>query len=73
MKIYRKHVGEKHRVFVQPGNDFPDNTDFVDGEGKPKMFTVEFVNGVAEVADNLGRYMVDNKLARSHQFMLPGD
>lgn len=57
-------------MFVRPGIEFP-NSDFVDKDGSAIQFTVVFVNGVAEVADNLGQYMIDKELAQRWSFVLP--
>ncbi|ADE12143.1 hypothetical protein [Sideroxydans lithotrophicus] len=66
MKIYLPHYDGKptHNVFVQPGREYP-NSAWMDENGKPRMFAVEFRYGRAEVADNLGQYMLDKELAQS--------
>lgn len=71
MKIYQPTAPSGRRTtFVQPGTEFP-NSDFVDATGKPVMFSVEFVNGVAEVPDNLGTYMLDKDLASGSPIIIP--
>lgn len=70
MKIYMPGSKGLHRVFVQPGNEFP-TSDFMTKEGKPILFTVEFKEGMAKVPDNLGRYMLNKKLAQSSPIILP--
>jgi hypothetical protein len=46
----------RHRVHVTPGVK-TGCSDFIDHEGKPRTFIVEFVNGRSEVPDNLGMWM----------------
>lgn len=74
MKVYltgeRERVGY-HYLHVQPGNAFPDNTDWKDTEGTAIMFSIPFHNGVAEVADNLGQYLLDNELVKRSPLILP--
>ncbi len=71
MKIYQPDAPNGRRTtFVQPGAEFP-NSDFLDAHGKPRMFSVEFVHGVAEVPDNLGAYMLDKELAFRSPIILP--
>jgi hypothetical protein len=71
MKIY--HTSPNMLVLVQPGNEFPDNTDWKDKEGNKTMFPVQFKAGIADVAGNLGKYMLDKGLARRSPIILPGD
>jgi len=47
--------------------------DWVDDLNNPVQFNVEFVYGVAEVPDELGRYLIENDLVRKTQLVLPGD
>lgn len=50
-------------VYVTPGaSREADPADWWMGE-QPVMFDVEFKFGVAEVADELGKYMLDKKIA----------
>ena len=71
MKVYRH--GEKEQnlaLHVQPGIKV-DDSDFKDMDGKPILITVQFRDGMADVPDNLGRYLVDNQLAsKSRQRIL---
>lgn len=72
MRVFRPQDAEvpRHTVFVQPGRDFP-TAEFLDEDGKPRMYAVEFRAGCAEVADNLGAYMIDHDLAQRSPLILP--
>jgi len=74
MKIYlpEKLNSPSHTVYVQPGCEFP-VSDWMDDEGKPRMFSVAFRFGCAEVPDNLGGYMLDKQLAKRSPILLPTD
>jgi hypothetical protein len=37
------------------------------------MLTVQFIDGVAEVEDNLGQYLIDKKLAQKSFLILPAE
>lgn len=71
MKIYLPHYDGKptHNVFVQPGREYP-NSDWLDEHRKPKMFTVSFRYGCAEVEDKLGQYMLDKELAQATRIIV---
>lgn len=75
MKLYRKggnYGVSRYSVMVQPGNQHPTVSDFVDKDGKPILFDIVFTYGVAEnVPDNLGRYVLDQGLAQETRFILP--
>ena len=43
---------------------------WLDAEGTPVTFNIRFIYGVAEVADEMGRFMVDKKLARKSRPLL---
>ncbi|VVC76003.1 hypothetical protein AQUSIP_13040 [Aquicella siphonis] len=62
MKVYYPGNRENIRLYVQPGIDHPETSEWFEG-GKPKMFEVHFKNQVAEVDDNIGQYLLDKKLA----------
>lgn len=47
--------------------------EWVDDQNNPVQFNVEFVYGEAEVPDALGRYLIENELARKTKLILPGD
>ena len=72
MKVYNNGSHGRGTIFVAPGKDHPENSDWIkvsrNPEGRevrePVQFAVKFENGVAEVPDGLGRYLIDKKLAR---------
>ncbi|MCP3017540.1 hypothetical protein [Cupriavidus basilensis] len=73
MKVYRPGSRGKHTLMVAPGVSHP-ISDFVEGKGKdrkPKQFNVVFVEGVAEVSENLGRYLLNNDLAKRSPIIVP--
>jgi hypothetical protein len=72
MRVYRPQDREvaRHTVFVQPGRDFP-TTEWLDEDGRPHLFPVEFCAGSAEVPDNLGQYMIDHEIAQRSPLLLP--
>lgn len=57
------------RTICQPGTLYP-NSDFLEPDGTPKTFVVEFRYGKAEVADNLGRYLIDQGLAQESVILM---
>ena len=66
MKVYYHGRSTKHRLFVQPGVDHPESSEWMeaadhDGKRKPKLFDVIFENGIATVDDNLGKYLITKK------------
>lgn len=70
MKIYQPTARDGiNTVFVQPGRTYP-ISDWMDINGKPMMYTVVFKYGMAEVPDNLARYMVDHELASYSPILL---
>jgi hypothetical protein len=72
MRVYRPQDRNvpRHAVIVQPGRDFP-TSEWMDEDGKPRMFRVVFQAGCAEVADNLGQYMIDQEIAQRSPLILP--
>jgi hypothetical protein len=40
-------------------------------DGEPLQMTVTFVNGEAEVPDDIGRYLTAHKMARKTKLILP--
>ena len=72
MKVFKtgeKERSGRHLMFVEPGRE-SDVADWKDQEGAPMQFTVEFINGEAKVADNLGRYLVEHGLAQKTPLIL---
>jgi hypothetical protein len=66
MKVYYQGKSTNHHLYVTPGIEFPETSCWFDVNKKPIMFDVNFVNNVAEVEDNLGRYLIDQGLAVKH-------
>ena len=74
MKVYNHYSYGNGTVFVSPGAHHPETADWVDPKTKvPIMFTVKFKNGIAEVDDNMGRYLVKQKLAQASPVILPAE
>ena len=70
MKVYRTHNHGSARVYVTPGRDHPEVVGWTferDHDGHVvtdyTTFTVQFVNGEAEVEERLGQYLVEKGLA----------
>lgn len=72
MKVYQPGTRGRRLQFVQPGNEYP-TAQFLDENGKPRLFRVAFIEGRAEVSDELGQYMIDKGIARRSSILLPGD
>ncbi len=73
MKVYRPGSRGRHTLMVAPGAHHP-ISEFIEGKGrdrKPKQFNVVFVDGVAEVSENLGRYLIDKDLAKRSPIIVP--
>ena len=72
MRVYRPQDAAvpRHTLFVQPGRAHP-ITDWLDEDGKPRMFSVAFVAGSAEVPENLGQYLIDSGNAFASPLILP--
>ena len=71
MKVHYQGSSNNHRMFVQPGVQHPEVSEWREGLNAPKLIEVLFVNGVADVPDNLGKYLVDNELAKKSRLLLP--
>ena len=73
MKVYRPGSRGKHTLIEQPGNQHPisEFMEKVGGQRKAKQFSIVFVEGVAEVSDPLGRYLIDKGLASRSPIILP--
>ena len=70
MKVYYEGRDDGHRMFVQPGTHHADVSEWMQ-EGKPILMEVKFNNGVAEVPENLGKYLIDKGLVRKSRIILP--
>ncbi len=66
MKVYYNGKHKKMRIYVQPGADYPEVSAWMEN-GKPKMFTIQFKNGVFETDSQLGKYLVDKGLASKNK------
>lgn len=77
MKVYRPCEIGRRPAYVQPGHEHPvshfmEQVGFDKGEPvyAAKMFRVEFVNGEADVDDQLGQYMIDKGIAKRSPILL---
>ena len=66
MKIYKP--GYSGTLTVTPGTEV-DTSEFKDEMGNAKILRVKFVNGVAKVSPNLGRWMIDKGYARNRRLL----
>jgi hypothetical protein len=64
MQVYNDYRGN-HKVMIQPGVHDATVSEWMSSEGKPLLLEVQFINGLAEVSDPVGKYMVDKGLARA--------
>ena len=64
MRIYLKSGADRHLLFVTPGNEAPDVSDFMNEDKTPKQFTVRFIGGMATVPSHLGQYLVDKGMVQ---------
>lgn len=64
MRIYLHTGADRHLMFVTPGMEAPDVSDFMNADGTPKQFTVRFSSGMATVPSHLGQYLVDKGMVR---------
>jgi hypothetical protein len=75
MYVYRKGqptAHGRHHVMVQPARESHDkSSDWLDEQGQPRMFNIEFLHGRASVPDNLGRWLVDHGYAQETALILP--
>jgi hypothetical protein len=46
-------------------------SNWVDDKNNPVQFNIEFIRGEAEVEDSIGRYLLENELARKSRLILP--
>lgn len=71
MKVYNQWArGKVNTLLVSPGSEHPDNSEWntttvIKGETVrvPKSFSIRFVKGVAEVDAQIGKYLIDKKMA----------
>ena len=72
MKIFNYGSRGRATIFVSPGADHPETSDWVkltkDDSGneyrEPLQFTVRFKDGMADVPQALGMYLIAKKLAQ---------
>ena len=69
-KVYSASSYGGAKIFVRPGVDEPDDdrwhdmvTDEHGQHRQPRQYLVTFSGGVAEVEDELARYLIENKMA----------
>lgn len=74
MKVYLTGgtKAPSHMMHVAPAADVKGEVpaEWVNGDNEPLNFAVEFKFGVAEVADDLGKYLVSRGLARKSKLIL---
>ena len=70
MRVYLPGSKGRKAHLVTPGNQF-ESSEFMDEDGKPRTFAVEFINGEADVPDNLARYLIDHGIAKRSPLILP--
>lgn len=76
MRVYYAGERKNHQMAIAPAADpraIRDgvNADWLDARGQPRTFHIDFVDGVAEVADSLGRYLVATGQAKRTRLWLP--
>jgi hypothetical protein len=74
MKIFRPYESNRvsNTVYVAPAA-MPDGkgvSEWLRADGEPMAIAVEFKSGVAEVAGNLGRWMIANGHAQASPILL---
>lgn len=69
MYVYQPGTRGKRTTFAQPGAEYP-VAHFLDAEGKPIMFSVKFIEGRAEVSNEVGQYLIDKGIAKSSPIIL---
>lgn len=69
MKVYQPGTKGKRTLFVTPAHKFP-ATHFLNDSGTPKIFSIVFIDGEAEVDDQLGQYLLDEDIAKSSPIVL---
>lgn len=75
MRVYH-HFRRRHALFVAPAADprigGGADSSWVNDDGTPKNILVDFdADGVAEVPDSVGRYLLATKQARRTRLWLP--
>lgn len=71
MRVYTKSMYGRGTIFITPGKDHPESSEFLDPKSKePIMLTVKFENGKAEVSDAVGKYLIANNHAQRNPVIL---
>lgn len=70
MRIYFHGTSQSHRIFVTPGTDYPEASAWREDDGRFKQFEIHFINGEAEVDDNLGQYLIEKEQASATKIIL---
>src|SRR5689334_1308512 len=67
-----------HTVHIRPAADFdhlqgqPPASDWLEDDGRtPAQFAITFTDGVADVSDSIGRYLVATGHARATRLIVP--
>lgn len=71
VKIRRQ---ESFTMSVAPAADVRDMEipqEWLEADGKPRQFNIEFKHGTAEVEDPIGRYLIDKGYAKKSPLILP--
>ena len=71
MRVYFHGTSTSHRIFVTPGVDYPETSAWREDDGRFKQFEIHFINGEAEVDDNLGQYLIEKEQASATKIILP--
>lgn len=71
MRIYLKTGPRDHHMFVTPGKETGDVSDFLLPDGSPRQFHVRFQGGMADVPAPLGKYLLDKGMAQKTALILP--
>lgn len=70
MKVYYHGRSANHRMYVVPAHDYPHVGAWREQDGRNKQFEVHFIDGVADVEDNLGEYMIEKGIASASRIIL---
>lgn len=76
MRVYHPVSRGNPTLFVQPANDpravaAGVDAGWLDEQGKPRLISVDFQNGVAEVPDALARYLCATGQAKRTRLWMP--
>lgn len=71
MRVYHDNPSPRFTVIVQPAVKHKNVMDWRNPGGVAKTFHVQFRFGAADVDDNLGRYMIDEGLAKRSPLIVP--